>query len=133
MTWNNAGSADGAAIDTQSLSYTNWKSFDITDLVKKWKTGDYDANCGFIMIGSSTTNKSFFASEHSTTDSRPYVVMTYTGDVTLNKTVADVDEGKTLTLTATTTPVGEVVTWSSANTSVATVNSSGTVTGVALC
>ena len=84
------------------------------------------------MIGSSTTNKSFFASEHSTADSRPYVVMTYTGDVTLSKTVADVDEGKTLTLTATTTPTGQTVTWSSADTSIATVSNGGTVTGVAV-
>ena len=124
MTWNNAGSADGAAIDTQSLSYTNWKSFDITDLVKKWKTGDYDANCGFIMIGSSTTNKSFFASEHFTTDSRPYVVMTYQ----LDSESISVLEGGTYTLSV--PEVTETITWTSSNTAVATVSTAGVVTGV---
>ena len=53
--------------------------------------------------------------------------------VTLNKTSASVKEGKTITLTATVEPADATnknVTWSSDNTSVATVNK-GVVTGVA--
>ena len=129
MTWNNAGSADGAAIDTQSLSYANWKSFDITSLVKKWKTGDYDANCGFIMIGSSTTNKSFFASEHSTTASRPYVVMTYTPDITLSRTSFAIDEGLTATLSVTSDIGDQTISWHSSSQAVATV-SNGVVSAI---
>lgn len=135
VTWNNAGSADGAAIDTQSLSYTNWKSFDITSLVKKWKTGDYDENCGFIMIGSSTTNKSFFASEHSTADSRPYVVMTYieTTDFSLKVSV-DYNYlvvGQTRVASCTTSPSELAIVWTSSNPNVATIDNSGVITGIA--
>lgn len=50
--------------------------------------------------------------------------------VALNKSTATVAAGSTVSLTATTIPAGETVTWSSDNTSAATV-SSGTVTGVA--
>ena len=52
------------------------------------------------------------------------------GSVSLNKTEVSVAAGSTTSLTATTDPAGETVTWSSSDTSVATV-SSGTVTGVA--
>lgn len=50
--------------------------------------------------------------------------------VSLDKTTATVAAGSTVSLTATTIPAGETVTWSSDDTSKATV-SSGTVTGVA--
>lgn len=50
--------------------------------------------------------------------------------VALNKSTATVAAGSTVSLTATTKPAGETVTWASDDTSVATV-SSGTVTGVA--
>lgn len=50
--------------------------------------------------------------------------------VALDKSTATVAAGSTVSLTATTIPAGETVTWSSDNTSAATV-SSGTVTGVA--
>ena len=133
VTWNNVGSRASTATDTKTLTDSAWSAFDITALVKQWKNGTYSANCGFIMIGASenSTDKSFCSSEHEKTSYRPYVVMTYTSDISLNKTTADVDKGSTLTLTATTSPAGETVTWSSSNTSVATV-SSGKVTGVAL-
>lgn len=48
--------------------------------------------------------------------------------VTLNRTSLSLIAGDTGTLTATVRPAGEKVTWSSSNTSVATVSSSGTVT-----
>ena len=50
--------------------------------------------------------------------------------VALDKSTATVAAGSTVALTATTTPAGETVTWTSNDTSKATV-SSGTVTGVA--
>jgi hypothetical protein len=52
------------------------------------------------------------------------------GSISLNKTTATVAALATTTLTATTDPAGETVTWESSDTSVATV-SNGTVTGVA--
>lgn len=51
-------------------------------------------------------------------------------DVSLNKANASVSVGGSVKLKASTTPSGQSVTWSSSNTSVATV-SNGTVTGVA--
>lgn len=50
--------------------------------------------------------------------------------ITLNKTSATINNGETLQLTATVTPssVSQAVTWSSSNTAVATVSSSGVVT-----
>lgn len=134
VTWNNVGAKDSIVTDTQTLTDSAWSAFDITELVKKWKNGVYSGPHGFIMIGASenSLHKSFCSSEHEKTSYRPYVVMTYNSDISLNKTTADVDKGSTLTLTATTSPAGETVTWSSSNTSVATVSSSGKVTGVAL-
>jgi len=51
-------------------------------------------------------------------------------DVVLNRASATVKEGKTTKLTATTTPDGETVTWTTSNDEVATV-SNGVVSGVA--
>ena len=54
--------------------------------------------------------------------------------VTLNKTTAELEVGKTLTLTATVAPsnaTNKALTWSSSNTSVATVDGNGKVTAVA--
>ena len=54
--------------------------------------------------------------------------------VTLNKTTAELEVGKTLTLTATVAPsnaTNKALTWSSSNTSVATVDANGKVTAVA--
>ena len=51
-------------------------------------------------------------------------------DVVLNRASATVKEGKTTKLTATTTPEGETVTWTSSDDTVATVNN-GVVSGVA--
>lgn len=53
-----------------------------------------------------------------------------TPSVTLDKETASINVGGTATLTATTVPAGETVTWTSSDDTVATV-SSGTVTGVA--
>ena len=50
--------------------------------------------------------------------------------MTVDKTKVTVAAEGTATVTATTDPAGETVTWASADTSVATV-SSGTITGVA--
>jgi len=57
---------------------------------------------------------------------KPVVVPT----VSLNKTALTLEAGKSEKLTATTKPEGEKVTWSSDDTSVATVSSDGTVTAV---
>jgi uncharacterized repeat protein (TIGR02543 family) len=50
--------------------------------------------------------------------------------VTLSPTTLSVEVGESKPITATTDPAGEIVTWSSSNTAVATVNPGGLVTGV---
>lgn len=56
-------------------------------------------------------------------------VITFDNSVKLDRHIANVDVGGTVTLTGTTQPTGETITWSTSNSAVATV-SSGTVTGV---
>lgn len=79
VTWNNLGACDSVVVDTQTLTDSAWSAFDITELVKKWKTGFYSGTQGFLMIGDQedSLDKSFCASEHTKTSYRPYVVMTY--------------------------------------------------------
>lgn len=57
-----------------------------------------------------------------------YIMADYS--ISLNKSSTTIADGATETLTATTTPSGETVTWKSSNTAVATVSSGGVVTGV---
>lgn len=53
--------------------------FDITNLLKAWKSTPYKANQGFILKSvNEIVDKAFYSSEFSTTSYRPYVVMTVT-------------------------------------------------------
>lgn len=132
LTWNNAGSHTTAVNYGASLNNGAWTAFNITALARSWKNNTYSAAAGFIMMNSNeANNKSFYSSEFPTTGNRPYVVMTYVSDITLNATSIDIlQNGGTRTLTAATTPSGQSVTWSSSNTAIATVSSSGVVTGL---
>ena len=78
VTWNNVGSHSTAVNYGNTMSNNQWTAFNITDLVKAWKDGTYSANAGFIMTNENeANNKSFCASEYSTTSYRPYVVLNY--------------------------------------------------------
>ena len=130
VTWNNIGSYDTAVNYGNTMAYSQWTAFDITNLVKSWKSGSYSANAGFIMMSDNeTTDKCFYSSEFSTTANRPYVVVTYNPTISLNYTSVSVPEASTVTLVATTNPSGYPITWTTNNSSVATVNASGVVTG----
>jgi len=132
VTWNTIGSSFDTSVDFGTTMYNSeWSSFDITNLVKGWKTGAYTADCGFILKNSNeSNNKCFDSCECSTTGIRPYVVMTYTPTISLNYSSFDIDEGSTRTITATTHPSGLSISWSTSNSTAATV-SGGLVTGVA--
>jgi uncharacterized protein YjdB len=131
ITWGNKGTYVGIAYDTVSVGSNQWASFDITDLLKDWKTGDRNPNAGFIIDASSqnTRLKSFYSSENTTTAYRPYVVMTYTSSLTLSQTAASVLEGDSLTLSVTSDVGNQTVSWDSSNQTAATVNN-GVVTAV---
>lgn len=78
VTWNNVGSYSTSVNYSNTLINNQWAAFDITNLVKSWKNGRYDANAGFIMVNTNENlDKCFCSSEHSTASFRPYVVFTY--------------------------------------------------------
>ena len=85
--------------------------------VKGIKAGTATITCTSAMTGSKTTCK----------------VTVVNGDITLNKTEAVVEKGKTMKLKATLLPTDledKSVTWTSSDTKIATVSSSGKVKGV---
>lgn len=131
VTWNNIGSFTTSVNYGASMSGGQWTAFDITGLVKAWKSNTYSANAGFILKNANETNhKSFLSSEYSTTSYRPYVTMTYsptTTTIALNYTSTSIVEGGTQILTATTSPSGKTVSWSTSNSAVAAVTASGIV------
>ena len=129
VTWNNVGSYTTSVNYGNTMTGGQWTAFDITALVKAWKNGTQSANAGFIMMNQNESNdKCFDSSECTTSARRPYVVMTYEVGVTLSETSISVAEGGTKTLTATTQPSGQTVTWLTSNSTIATVSSSGVVT-----
>lgn len=69
----------------KSMSNAVWTAFDITTLVRGWKTGSYSAAKGFIMVNPNETSASYkkapYSSEYSNSSYRPYVVMTYDPDI----------------------------------------------------
>lgn len=125
VTWNNVGTYAASAA-TVTLTGNRFAAFDITDLAQNWKQNVYNANCGFVLISTTETtgNNALCSSEYTTTDWRPYVVATYQ----YSSETLSVGEGSTLTLTP--PNVSGTITWASSNTAIATVNSSGVVTGV---
>ena len=130
VTWDSIeGKYSGAVESSASLANGKVTAFDITRLAKEWVTGTYKAEAGFIMMSADESkDKSFYSSEYSNDDYKPYVVMTYQPKISLNVSEQSVKEGSRYTLKATTTPLGADVTWSSSKTSVATVSSTGLVT-----
>ena len=131
VTWNNVGSYSVAKNYGASMRTGQWTTFDITDLVKAWKNGTYPAQAGFILINENeTNNKCFYSSESASDDNKPYVKFTYEASLDISQGDISVNEGSTQTIRATIRPSGLNVTWTSADTSVATVDSTGKVTGV---
>lgn len=125
VTWNNVG-AYAASAATVTLTGNRFAAFDITDLARNWKQHVYNANCGFVLISTTETtgNNALCSSEYTTTDWRPYVVATYQ----YSSETLSVGEGSTRALTP--PDISGTITWASSNTAIATVNSSGVVTGV---
>lgn len=78
VTWNNVGSYMPLINNGATLYGGQWTGFNLTNLVKAWKSGTYPANAGFVMATMETgDNSTFLSSEYPTTSYRPYVVMTY--------------------------------------------------------
>ena len=132
-TWDGAGVALGTTYDTRSIGINAKATFNITQLVKDWKTGVQNVQKGFVLQSSNETSldKAFYSSEHSTTAKRPYAVLNY---ITTNNTIGLVNttltlnEGTTGIISKQSVPSGLGVEWTSSNTAVATVDENGVVT-----
>ncbi len=133
VTWNTIGTNFNQNVNYgSSMSNNAWTGFDITNLVIAWKQYTYSAECGFIMMNANESNNECFDScESYTSTYRPYVVFVYDSYITINGSgIKDVDEGSDIILTVDKYPANAVVTWTSSDTSIATVSSTGKVTGV---
>ena len=132
ITWNNCPSHVDTIMSSASLPGAAYSTFDITNLVKKWRTGT-SAHFGFILINPDETNsankKVPCSSEYSYTDRRPYVVMTYAPDISLSSSLVNLQRGHTCQLTVSTSS-NAIVTWASNSPSTASVSNTGLVTGI---
>ena len=139
VTKNNVNVSNYETSSTYSSAQTfssspNWWTFDLTQTVKAWKNGSFGSGAyGVILKNNNETDsayyRNFLATEYSNASYRPYITFTYTPKITISASIDTIVEGSNLYLTATTSPTGLTVTWSSSNPTIATV-SGGTVTGI---
>ena len=93
-------------------------TWNITNMVRDWYETE---NYGMVFKvqseienGSTDNWKQFYSSEYNLMASDvPFLSITYQYDITLDQSSASVYKGDTLTLTATTIPAGQAVTWES--------------------
>lgn len=113
--------ADGGFFAIQMLNALSTEGFSLQTTKKGKGTIGLTIKGHFSMNAVDTVPMNFYVVEGD--DSSTSIV--------LDKASLAVEAGNTATITATTTPAGKTVTWQSLNTDVATVSSSGVVTGVA--
>lgn len=132
VTWNNLGAYSDTVYASAVMGGGGWASFDLTELAKQWKTGTQNADAGFVMVAADTSKKTGTIScEYGNAEYRPYVVMNYRLDMTLNYTTLELFERTGMSLSASTSE-GTLtnVTWSSSNPEVATVSENGDISAV---
>lgn len=112
--------ADGGFFAIQMLNALSTDGFSLQTTKKGKGTMSLNIMGHFSMNAIDTVPMNFYVVEGD--DSSTSLI--------LDKSSLAVEAGNTATITATTTPAGKTVTWQSLNTDVATVSSSGVVTGV---
>ena len=127
--WNNApGGYPGLSPVTANMPSGNFACFDITSIVEWWKAGNSPAG-GFTMKNPNETSDLYkkvpCSSETAITDRRPYVVMTYNTSLTITPSTNYLPGGANLQLSVSSDEILQSVVWSSSNTSVAQVSSTG--------
>ncbi len=145
-TWSsvNPDSYVSAPLSTNTLSWSigdsfnpiHWYYFDIKAAVEGWISDAYAQNKGIVFkVASSVENGSTIANRtfgsYNRASYKPSFSMTYfdgTSSIALSTTSCSIQEGNTRTLVATTNPANQTVTWSTSNSAVATVSSTGVVT-----
>ncbi len=142
--WSGVGNAYlGAKLDSHLVSYGKGNagahrySFNIITAARAWAYGTQLASRGLVFkasdsfegqtgSGIKTWHKTF--ASYNRSSNRPSLSITYTSPISLNYSRLYIPEGVKRTITAVTYPSGASVTWSSSNTTVATVSSAGVVT-----
>ncbi|MBR6697109.1 MAG: Ig-like domain-containing protein [Lachnospiraceae bacterium] len=118
-----------------TMSFGTWTSFDITHLVRAWRSGyyTYKSNMGFTLTNSNETStayrKAIFSSEYGVTTDRPYVEMTYNSVLDISLPRGMVSIGGTQQINYTVTAPGGTFSWSSSDDDIATVTNAGVVIG----
>ena len=111
-------------------------SFNITSLVKAWRSGTYSAQAGFMLVNQNETDvtKKFgiYSSEYSNTEKRPYFVLNYEDVISFSIASASVLVDTTYQKLPNVYPSDATVYWSVGDTDIATVSTSGTVTALRL-
>ena len=111
-------------------------SFNITTLVKAWRSGTYSAQAGFMLINQNETDvtKKFgiYSSEYSNNEKRPYVVLTYEDIISFPIVSSSILIDTTYQILPTVYPSNATVYWSVGDADIATVSTSGTVTALRL-
>ena len=133
VTWNNYGSFDSTVNYGGTLTSNQYTSFNITDLVKAWKNGSYNGNGSFIFIMGGTENsqhRALCSTEYSGVTCRPYIMVTYSPALTLNTDTVEINEGDTFQLNVSVNPPETIVSFNMGNSDIATISSSGLITGV---
>lgn len=139
VTWDNAPTF-GTLIGSVSVSTSDqWYEIDVTSAAQDEITGNGTLSVGLKDDAALKQTINIFSKENTQSQFKSYVKVTgstggtaVTG-VSVTPSSITVDEGSTVALTAIVTPSNATdpgVTWSTSNSSVATVNSSGVVTGV---
>ena len=141
--WSNVNPNSYATqLSTKSISYANGESiahtyeFDITAAVKGWKNGTHNQNKGILFKSTSTVESaSSYSSRtfgsYNRASYKPSLSVVYNQSVStsikLSSSSVRLPEHGLIQLAATVVPAGLPVTWSSQNTNIATVSSSGMV------
>ena len=136
VNWSNApqyytGNDTGTTV-TANMTSGAYTCFNITSIVKWWKSGNYVAeNCGFTMVNPNETSDLYkkvpCSSETAVTNRRPYVVMTYVQTLSITSSSNYITRGASAPLSIVTDEPYSSVTWTSSNNNVATVSATGVV------
>lgn len=129
--WSNVGAYSSTVYASASLGSGDWAEFNLTTLAKAWKNSTQNENCGILLkLADESVYRTFYACEYSTIDYRPYMVLDYKLDLALSQSSIEIDEGSSFALTIMPEiAVNDNLTWTSSNSTVASVSTNGIVTG----
>lgn len=77
LTWSTVGTVSSTLQASANVGGEAWSSFDITNLIKEWKSGNLNPNCGFILQSTNESLAGNFFSSESAEANWPYLALTY--------------------------------------------------------